>query len=416
MLRNKAINKKYVLTFSFLLSLVASSISALPSYADNYPSWGDVENAKQNVSNKKAVIEQIESLIGHLQTNADSTIADARKKTQAFLDVQEQYEAASRKVSDFENKVKQKATEVTLAQKLAGNMAVELYQQGGENLTTNTIFSGNKKAESEKLLTKLGMLDELLTYNSKVYKKAQVSENVLENLRKSADVAKKEMSVLKDKSEKVFLEAQKAQRKVQAELNASQNKKIKLEQQLKFLKDKYATTAEQYKRGEEERSRPPQPPADNPPPPPSNGGGGKSTSSWVVPAYGPITDVFGPRDPICAAGGCSSGFHAGTDIGTGCAAPIYAAHSGTVTYSGWHGTYGNYIKIEHDGTISTAYGHIMDGGLSVSYGQSVSAGQVIASSGSTGASTGCHLHYEVWQNGLRIDPVPFMIAHGAPLG
>ena len=109
--------------------------------------------------------------------------------------------------------------------------------------------------------------------------------------------------------------------------------------------------------------------------------------------------------------------HNGTDIaGMGCGAPIYAARQGTVTYAGPNGTLGNYVQIAHDDGSSTGYGHIMSGGIGVRIGQAVDPGQPIARVGSTGGSTGCHLHFIVRVGGNLTDPVPFMRSRGITLG
>jgi murein DD-endopeptidase MepM/ murein hydrolase activator NlpD len=109
--------------------------------------------------------------------------------------------------------------------------------------------------------------------------------------------------------------------------------------------------------------------------------------------------------------------HNGTDIaGQGCGAPIRAAHSGTVTYAGWNGTLGNYVQIEHGDGTSSGYGHIVSGGILVRYGQWVNAGQQIARVGSTGASTGCHVHFIIRVHGQLTNPVPFMRNRGVLLG
>ncbi len=139
-------------------------------------------------------------------------------------------------------------------------------------------------------------------------------------------------------------------------------------------------------------------------------------AGWVKPATGRITDVFGPRAPICTPGGCSQSFHRGVDLGTGCWAPIYAASEGRVTVASPVGTYGNFVKISHGSDIDTGYAHLVDGGTLVSVGQLVSAGEQVGWSGATGAAFGCHLHFEVYQGGVQIDPVPFMAARGIVLG
>jgi murein DD-endopeptidase MepM/ murein hydrolase activator NlpD len=139
-------------------------------------------------------------------------------------------------------------------------------------------------------------------------------------------------------------------------------------------------------------------------------------TDWAKPANGRITSGYGPRDPICTSGGCTSSFHYGVDLATGCNAPIYAASSGKITTAGWVGTYGNFIKIAHGSSIDTGYAHLVNGGILVRVGQNVSVGHLIGYSGTTGASTGCHLHFEVYQGGTRIDPVPFMSARGITFG
>ena len=83
--------------------------------------------------------------------------------------------------------------------------------------------------------------------------------------------------------------------------------------------------------------------------------------------------------------------------------PLRAAASGRVAIAGWVGGYGNYICIQHSGSLSTCYGH--QSRIGVSVGQSVSQGQVIGYSGSTGHCTGPHLHFEVRINGSPVDPL-----------
>lgn len=136
-------------------------------------------------------------------------------------------------------------------------------------------------------------------------------------------------------------------------------------------------------------------------------------AGWTLPVRGPLTDLFGPR-PSRPAG--TALFHPGDDIGAACGATIAAAAAGTVIEAGPNGSYGNFVLIDHGGAVQSAYGHIRDGGIAVTVGQTVAAGQPIAQVGSTGASTGCHLHLEVRVNGIQIDPQPFLAARGVLVG
>ncbi len=125
---------------------------------------------------------------------------------------------------------------------------------------------------------------------------------------------------------------------------------------------------------------------------------------WPVSGYYSITDVFGMRThPTTGV----YKMHTGVDIaGSGIRnKPILAANSGTVLKAGWHTAYGNYVVIDHGGGCSTLYGHASS--LNVSAGQKVSRGDVIAYVGSTGYSTGPHLHFEIYENGEYKNPLSF---------
>ena len=125
---------------------------------------------------------------------------------------------------------------------------------------------------------------------------------------------------------------------------------------------------------------------------------------WPVSGYYSITDTFGMRThPTTGV----YKMHTGVDIaGSGIRnKPILAANSGTVLKAGWHTAYGNYVVIDHGGGCSTLYGHASS--LNVSAGQKVSRGDVIAYVGSTGYSTGPHLHFEIYENGEYKNPLSF---------
>jgi murein DD-endopeptidase MepM/ murein hydrolase activator NlpD len=139
-----------------------------------------------------------------------------------------------------------------------------------------------------------------------------------------------------------------------------------------------------------------------------------SDQGWSSPVAGRITDNFGPRPNKPLPG--VNDFHRGTDIAASCGSPVFAATTGVVAQAGANGSLGNWILIEHGAGVATGYGHLAPGGILVSAGQSVTAGQLIGMVGTTGASTGCHLHFEVHLDGVAVDAVPFMAARGVSLG
>jgi len=127
--------------------------------------------------------------------------------------------------------------------------------------------------------------------------------------------------------------------------------------------------------------------------------GAAGAFSW--PVTGTITSPFGWRsNPF----GGSPEFHQGLDIAAPSGTAVTAAAGGTVIMAQWYGGYGNYILIDHGGGYSTGYGHLS--AIYVSNGQSVQRGQAIGAVGSTGQSTGPHLHFEVRIAGKPVDPAP----------
>ncbi|HEV2261298.1 MAG TPA: M23 family metallopeptidase, partial [Candidatus Rubrimentiphilum sp.] len=118
---------------------------------------------------------------------------------------------------------------------------------------------------------------------------------------------------------------------------------------------------------------------------------------------GTITSPFGWRQNPFGGG---PEFHQGLDIAAATGTTVTAAASGTVISAGWYGGYGNYILIDHGGGMSTGYGHLSQ--IFVSNGQTVQKGQAIGAVGSTGASTGPHLHFEVRMHGKPVDPAKYL--------
>ena len=128
----------------------------------------------------------------------------------------------------------------------------------------------------------------------------------------------------------------------------------------------------------------------------SSGSGAPSSSGFIWPVSGTLTSGFGPR---------GGGMHEGIDIAAPSGTPVRAAAAGRVIVAGWSGGYGNLVVIDHGNGIATAYAH-----LSAIYasGGSVSQGQSVGAVGSTGHSTGNHLHFEVRVNGSPVNPLGYL--------
>ncbi|NDD47528.1 MAG: M23 family metallopeptidase, partial [Flavobacteriia bacterium] len=106
--------------------------------------------------------------------------------------------------------------------------------------------------------------------------------------------------------------------------------------------------------------------------------------------------------------------HAGVDFAAPTGTPVYAAGDGTILEARRKGAYGNYVQIRHNSSYSTAYAHLNAFARGVRKGKRVRQGQVIAYVGTTGRSTGPHLHYEVIRNGKRVNPINYFFNELTP--
>ena len=122
-----------------------------------------------------------------------------------------------------------------------------------------------------------------------------------------------------------------------------------------------------------------------------------SSSGLVWPVSGPVTSVFGMR---------WGRMHTGIDIAVPTGTAVQSSASGTIVHAGWNGGYGLLVVIDHGGGLATAYAH--NSSVLVGVGQAVEQGETVALSGSTGHSTGPHVHYEVRVNGVPVDPLLYL--------
>jgi murein DD-endopeptidase MepM/ murein hydrolase activator NlpD len=129
----------------------------------------------------------------------------------------------------------------------------------------------------------------------------------------------------------------------------------------------------------------------------SGSSGAPSAAGLIWPVNGTVTSGFGMR---------WGRMHEGIDIAAPTGTPIWAAAAGTVVYAGWLGGYGNLVVVDHGGGFATAYAHTS--AILVAVGRSVAQGETIALVGSTGHSTGPHVHFEVRVNGVAVDPLLYL--------
>ncbi|MGV1034394.1 MAG: peptidoglycan DD-metalloendopeptidase family protein [Microbacteriaceae bacterium] len=394
-----------------VLTITVALAGATPAWAANYPSWQDLQNAKSNTAAAQKQVDSIRSFIAGLEKQVAAAQNLAAQK-------QAEYDTAAQKLADataaadsIQAQADASKAEAATAAKNAGQIISQMYRSSGNDMSVS-IFLNSDPSQVDQLLSKLGNLNRVASRANDMYTKATVSAKTAESLSAQAAKAREERGKLEVAANQALTDAQAAQASVESALATQQEKGYELELQLAFMQNEEQATARAYQAGLEERARLAALY--------SEGGGLPagwiSNQGWAVPAGGALSDGYGPREVICSSGGCSGSFHYGQDIAARCNAPIYSASDGQVIAVGYSGTWGYRVKIDHGGGIYTLYAHMPSDGPIVGVGQIVGAGEQIGRVGMTGAATGCHLHFEVYEGSNRIDPYSFMADRGVQLG
>lgn len=413
--RVRPIRVRWPVAVLILTVLLSSQLMAAgPARGADYPSWSEVEAARSSESAKATEINRITNLLRTLEDNVRTAQAAAADRGSDYEKAQVRLDLANYRAQTLRASADAAQALANASQARAGQLVAQLARFGNGDPTALLLLNGQR---AETLLFRLGTMSQLTQRSNRALAAATTSANTVRSLTRQADAAQAALANLSRAAEKALQDAVAASRTAANQLAEQQQTQGTLQAQLAVLVENRKTTEADYRKGEEARRQQEAAAAAAAAaaaPVPSGGGGQLGGQGWAKPVSGWISDRFGPRPDKPVAS--SSAFHYGTDLAAGCGTAIFAAASGRVVYAGWLGTYGNWVLLDHGTGVMTGYAHIREGGVLVNIGQTIQAGQNIAQVGTTGGSSGCHLHFEVRVNGNRIDPQPFMSARGITLG
>ena len=399
------LKKKMKKFFAFAMALVMTmsvmlSCMSVSAFAVTQSEIDALKSQKsQLASQKRSLQSTINSLQG--QQNDQIALKNALDEKNAItvkqiLNLNEQIELHTQLIE-------QKTKEVDEAQKVADaqlekyKVRVRAMEESGRYNYFEVLFGASSIGEFLSLIDDIGDImrsDKELedAYRQSVADLKSVKAEY-EQAKAEMESSKTELESLKAQQEKDIAEATAVIASLQGDISSNSSLLSQLSAQEKQLNADIQKKVDELNRQQQQQQQPGNT---------GNTGSTVGTGNLVWPSYCTyITSRQGPRvHPVTG----EYKNHGGTDIGASYGSAIYAADSGTVVRSadGWNGGWGNYVMINHGNGMQTLYAHMSSRAVSV--GQTVSRGQTIGYVGSTGMSTGPHLHFEMYINGSRVDP------------
>ncbi|QIK64740.1 peptidoglycan DD-metalloendopeptidase family protein [Leucobacter viscericola] len=401
--------------------------AASPANALDLPTWDDVQAAKGNQAAAAKKVKEIEGLLAQSQKDLERLRNESANANESWQEAEAAAHKAAEKAETLKTQAEVSRVKADEAADQAAVIVAQMYRSGGVDRNME-LFLQSEGDTADALLDRLATMSKATERNTSISREAQQATNNATALGKQAETAQKEREKLSAKAEEKAEVAAQAADTQRVKLEAQQKQEQTLEAQLAALKDKTTDTvagyeerlrveeeqrqreAERLRKEAEERARQERENANNN----GGGGGGGNTGggggggntgggntgggggdgSWWRPTSGYVSTYF-----------YQVPYHTGIDLATGCGTPIQAPQAGTVTFVGWKdGIGGNMVHVDHAGGFQTRYAHLEAFGPG--WGTWVGQGAVVGYVGTTGMSTGCHLHYEVLYGGIFQNPIP----------
>lgn len=396
------LKKKMKKFFAFAMALVMTmsvvlSCLSVSAFAVTQSEIDALKSQKSQLASQK---NSLQSTINSLQGQQNDQIALKNALDEKNAITVKQILNLNEQIELHTQLIEQKTKEVDEAQKVADaqlekyKVRVRAMEESGRYNYFEVLFGASSIGEFLSLIDDIGDIMRSDKELEDAYRQSVADLKAVkaeyEQAKAEMEDSKTELETLKAQQEKDIAEAASVIASLQGDISSNSSLLSQLSEQEKQLNADIQKKVDELNKQQEANK--------------GNNGSGSTvgTGNLVWPSYCTyITSRQGPRThPITG----EYRNHGGTDIGASYGSAIYAADSGTVVRSadGWNGGWGNYVMIDHGNGMQTLYAHMSSRAVSV--GQTVSRGQTIGYVGSTGMSTGAHLHFEMYINGSRIDP------------
>jgi len=357
-----------------------------------------LEQLRADEAQKQEYQETLEKQIGVLENQIRTARNDIEELNASIKELTMKLDASEEEIADTIDQFKQRVAAIYRA----GTVSTLEVLLNSESLGDFTLRSEMLNTMSKRDQELINKITDYMDATKNEREECESEKQMVAELKKSMERKQGELDGLYAENAKAIEELQGKQNDTNHALEQNAEEIQKRDEEIQRLIE------EERKRQEEEERRRQEAAA--------NGGGGETGSvDWVPDGTTNGVSGFNPTWPLPGVTYISDEYggargHGGMDIAGAYGTQIVAAESGTVIRSNntdeWGWGWGYHVYIYHNDTYSTLYAHMS--ATAVSTGEYVSKGQVIGYEGSTGDSTGPHLHFEVWENGTRVNPRPFL--------
>lgn len=391
--------KKYVISV-VIAALLTPNFAVLAEDEDLQNQLSDVQNRMAQESEKKA---QAEAVIGSVNDRLYTIQQQLEAAQRDYQAVANELKATEEKIAATQAELEKTRARLQVREGVFTKRVRDIYMHGQLSYLDVVLGAKDFSDFSNRLELLRRIIDADITLISDIRKERAAIETAKQEL----ETQRARQAQLRDQAAAKRDEIESRRKEQQAILYQAQNDKAMAEQAYNEYQQSSQAIAEMLRQRAADRAAQAAAAAAQA----SSGGGGGSdyyqpvsgSGALIWPVNGVVTSPYGYRThPIFG----TTIYHSGIDIGVDYGTPVHAADGGVVVEAGWISGYGYAVIIDHGNGLSTLYGHNQE--LAVSEGQSVSQGQVIAYAGSTGNSTGPHVHFEVRANGDPVDPSAYL--------
>lgn len=388
-----------------LLPVILAAAFVFPSYGTRE----EIDSAKSELSSLEDEKKKTEDTIAQLEALKNDTTAYVKSLDSSLAKISEELEQLSGQISSKEEEIRVTGEELREARVVeeeqyeAMKLRIRYMYENGESSYWDMLFQSQSMSE---LLNKAEYISKISEYDRNQLDKYVAIKEDIEQKEIRLEQEKAELLTLQESTEakhasveQLLSEKEKELKNYESQIANAEAQASQYQAEIAAQEAQIAQMEAELKRQEEEARRKAE----------AQGQTYKTVSigditfTWPCPASSRITSYFGSRE--APTEGASTN-HKAVDIGASTGTDIIAAADGQVSIATYSASAGNYIMLNHGGGVTTVYMHCSK--LLVSAGESVKKGQVIAKVGSTGYSTGPHLHFGVRVNGTYVDPLQYV--------